>query len=109
MSVYPQWLTYVCLSSTADLVCLSSTATRGSGAKTVKLTQEGLALLFDPLLKMQEETTQALRSLQQQVMRLEMQHISSAGAGGGQGLLSKDWVTLSIILIFQIILQWIFR
>lgn len=81
---------------------------RGRG-KMVKVTQEGMTLLFDPLVKMQEETTQALRSLQQQVTQLELQHAGSAGGGGGQGLLSKDWLTLAIILIFQIILQWIFR
>ncbi|XP_070199099.1 oxysterol-binding protein-related protein 8-like isoform X4 [Littorina saxatilis] len=80
-----------------------------SSGKTIKLTQEGMMLLFDPLIKMQEETTQALRSLQQQVVRLELQHANSAGGGGGQGLLSKDWVTLAIILMFQIVLQWIFR
>ncbi|XP_076472177.1 oxysterol-binding protein-related protein 8-like isoform X2 [Babylonia areolata] len=81
----------------------------GPRGKVVKLTHEGMALLFEPLMKMQEETTAALRSLQQQVVRLEVQHANSAGGGGGQGLLSKDWVTLAIILIFQIILQWIFR
>ncbi|KAL8562001.1 hypothetical protein ACOMHN_001327 [Nucella lapillus] len=81
----------------------------GQRGKAVKLTQEGMTLLFEPLVKMQEETTVALRSLQQQVGRLELQHANTAGGGVGQGLLSKDWVSLALILIFQIILQWIFR
>ncbi|XP_025085320.1 oxysterol-binding protein-related protein 8-like isoform X2 [Pomacea canaliculata] len=70
-----------------------------------KVSDQALKNLLDPLLQMQKENAVALRNLQQQITRLQAQQV---GGNGGMGV-GKEWVTLAIIFIFQIILQWIFR
>lgn len=69
------------------------------------MSDQALKNLLDPLLQMQKENAVALRNLQQQITRLQAQQV---GGNGGMGV-GKEWVTLAIIFIFQIILQWIFR
>ncbi|XP_076450983.1 oxysterol-binding protein-related protein 8-like isoform X2 [Babylonia areolata] len=85
----------------------------GSGVvKPGKVTAEGMSQLLKPLVRSQQETGKALRSLQHHVARLDRQ---LGGGPGGQDpphstdLLAGGWITLLMVMALQVVLQWMFR
>ncbi|KAL8614450.1 hypothetical protein ACOMHN_007786 [Nucella lapillus] len=83
---------------------------RGCGGnKPVKMTQESMSQLLQPLLRSQQETSRALRSVQQHMARLDRQLSSAAAETQGPSLAATSWLMLAAVLLLQVFLQWTLR
>ncbi|CAI9724578.1 Hypothetical predicted protein [Octopus vulgaris] len=79
-----------------------------SSAKSSNLTDETFLKAIETLSQILGDTQQTVHSFQQQltVVRREQQHLL-----GQQGFMAqnRDWVVLTIILVFQAMVQWVFK
>ncbi|KAJ8298837.1 hypothetical protein KUTeg_022897 [Tegillarca granosa] len=79
---------------------------RSTSSNRNRLTEEALTTALEPLLELQRDTNIVMKSLQRNVVhltqRLELQQ---------EGFLNqnRDWIVLAVILLFQVILQWLLR
>lgn len=85
---------------------LRKRVSRTASATRLKLSEDVLKAI-EPLSKLQQETNTLVRTLQRQVMLLqEQQDLNLA-----QGVLEqyRHWFLLAVILLAQVVLQWLFK
>lgn len=79
-----------------------------SSAKSSNLTDETFLKAIETLSHILGETQHSVQSFQQQLtlVRREQQQLL-----GQQGFMAqnRDWVVLTIILVFQAVVQWVFK
>lgn len=79
---------------------------RSASSNRNRLTEDALQTALEPLIELQRDTNIVMKSLQRNVVhltqRLEIQQ---------EGFLNqnRDWIILAVILLFQVILQWLLR
>ena len=79
---------------------------RTASASRLRLSED-VVKAIDPLSKLQQETNALVKTLQRQIALLqEQQDLQLA-----QGMLEqyRHWILLAVILLAQVVLQWLFK
>ena len=80
---------------------------RSSSAVRIRVSEELLMKALEPVTQLQQETSLAITSLQGQIRtfsqnqaQMDQQHTLRQ---------TRDWMVLAVVLMFQVLLQWVFR
>ncbi|XP_067656218.1 oxysterol-binding protein-related protein 8-like isoform X1 [Haliotis asinina] len=73
----------------------------------VRMSEENISKLVEPLLQVQQDINKSLKTLQQQMFKVQQtQEAQAAIIARSTG---REWVLLAIVLAVQVVLQWLFR
>lgn len=76
--------------------------------KASNFSEESLMRTLDTLSQLLRETQQTVQSFQEQLVILQREQRQLAGERGFM-MHNRDWIVLTIILVFQSLMQWIFK
>ena len=99
-----------CFSYYDGIVDFSLTAgkkvSRTASASRLRLSEE-LLRAIEPLVKLQQETNTLVKSLQRQIVMLQEQNDLQIAQGNLEQY--RHWFLLAVILLTQVLLQWLFK
>ena len=81
--------------------------TRTASASRVKLSEDAVLKAIEPLAKLQQDTNSLVQTLQRQITVLQQQQDQQLAQGVHEQY--RHWFLLAVIILAQVLLQWIFK